>query len=149
MKSVFHLNKPGREKHAKQCWLGIIIPPISTAAVRTQKKGPKSLCNVKISVNLKEQNKTERQILQSGQFLTNQSFVNVVDFLVTLFCIYPPITSDSICGLVLHFSVNQLNRNCCLWCVSEHTPLPGLFFFGACCLFRYIRLCSMPRSFPS
>lgn len=149
MKSVFHRNKPGREKHAKQCWLGIIILPTSTAAVRTQKKGPKSLCNVKISVNLKEQtqNRTSDPPIRT---IPNKSVFCERSGLFGYFILHiSSITSDSICGLVLHFSVNQLNRNRCLWCVSEHTPLPGLFFFGACCLFRYIRLCSMPRSFPS
>lgn len=33
---------------------------------------------------------------------------------ITLFCIYHQITPDYICGLVLHFSVYQLNGICCL-----------------------------------
>lgn len=33
---------------------------------------------------------------------------------ITLFCVYHQITPDYICGLVLHFSVYQLNGICCL-----------------------------------
>lgn len=116
-------------------------------AISTQKKGPKSLCNLRFLLIWKNKHKTELQILQSGWFLTNQSFVNLVEFLVTLICIYSPITSDSLCGLVLHFSVNQLNRSCCLWCVSEHMPLPGLFSSELVVFFAILDFAVCPEAF--
>lgn len=150
MKSVFH-NNPGREKYAKQGCLGLIIPYSQYQQRQSahRRKDPNHYVIYRFLLIWKNKNKTELQILQSGWFLTNRSFVkNLVDFLVTLIRIYSPITSDSIRGLVRHFSVNQLNKlllTMCEWTYAAAWP----FFFRACCLFRYVRLCSMPRSFPS
>lgn len=79
-------------------------------AVCTPRKNPRPLCNLQTPENLKEQKPLRQHFSSSsGLFLTSQSLVNLVD----LICVCSPVTSDFLCGLVLHFSVNQLKQNCC------------------------------------
>lgn len=77
--------------------------------LHTEEK-PRPLCNLQTPENLKEQKPLRQHFRSSsGLFLTSQFLVNVVD----LICICSPVTSDFLCGLVLHFSVTQLKQNCC------------------------------------
>lgn len=73
-------------------------------------ENPWLFCNLQTPENLKEQKPLRQHFRSSsGLFLTSQSLVNLVD----LICVCSPVTSDFLCGLVLHFSVNQLKQNCC------------------------------------
>lgn len=69
MKSVFHHNSPGREKHAKQGCLGLIIPygQYQQRQSAHRRKDPNHSVTLKISVNLKEQKQLRQDFRSSNQ----------------------------------------------------------------------------------
>lgn len=125
MKSVFH-NNPGREKYAKQGCLGLIIP-----------------------YSQYQQRQSAHRRKDPNHYVIYR-FLLICEELSGLFGYFNSHIFSSyirLRGLVRHFSVNQLNRSCCLWCVSEHTPLPGLFSSELVVFFAMLDFAVCPEAF--